>query len=107
VNDQLGGSGVALVATRGRIELEGEHPRQGRIRFSPGAEVRAYARDRALTLAPGPGPDGLVDADGRPWKATDDALLGPHGERAPRLPGTVTYWFAWQAFHPKTELGTF
>ena len=22
-----------------------------------------------------------------------------------RLPGTSAYWFAWQAFHPDTELG--
>jgi hypothetical protein len=104
VNDEVGGYGVALVAGRGRIELEGEHPRHGRLRFSPGAEVRVYARERALALAPGPGPDDLVDAGGRPWRATDEALLGPGGERAPRLPGTVAYWFAWQAFHPETEL---
>jgi len=105
VNDDVGGHGVALVATRGRLELEGEHPQLGRIRFSPGAEVRAYARDRALELAPGSAPDQLVDAEGRPWRATDEALLGPEGQRLARLPGTVVYWFAWQAFHPETELG--
>jgi hypothetical protein len=104
VNGEVGGAGVVLVATRGAIELEGEHPRRGRLRFSPGAEVRAYLRDRAVAFAPGPGPDALVDAEGRPWQATDEALLGPGDARAARIPGTVAYWFAWQAFYPETEL---
>jgi hypothetical protein len=103
-NDEVGGRRVVLVATRGRIELEATHPTRGRVRSSPGAEVRAYARGDA-TLAPGAGPDQLRDAAGHPWRATDTALEGPGGERAPRLPGTVAYWFAWQAFHPETEIG--
>lgn len=104
VNGEVGGHAVAIVAARGRIELEGEHPRHGRLRFSPGAEVRAYARERELEFAPGPGPDDVVDGRGRPWRVTDEALEGPDGARAPRVPGTVAYWFAWQAFHPKTEV---
>jgi hypothetical protein len=100
-NDEVGGRRVVLVATRGRLELEGSHPTRGRVRSSPGAEVRAYARGD-VAFAPGPGPDALLDSDARPWRATDAALEGPGGLRAPRLPGTVAYWFAWQAFHPET-----
>jgi hypothetical protein len=103
VNGEVGGHRVVLVATRGPIELEGEHQRLGRIRFSPGAEVRAYARG-ASELRPGAGPDELQDAAGRPWRATDTDLLGPGDARHPRLPGTVAYWFAWQAFYPETQI---
>jgi hypothetical protein len=103
VNDEVGGHRVALVATRGRIELEGTHPRAGKVRFSPGAELRAYARGE-VELSRGEGPDDLVDEQGRAWRATDAELLGPAGERFDRLPGTLAYWFAWQAFHPATDL---
>lgn len=104
VNDEVGGHDVVLVATRGRIELEASHPERGRVRFSPGAEVRAYARPVA-SFRPGAGPDELLDPENRPWRATDSELLGPAGARAPRLPGTVAYWFAWQAFHPESKIG--
>jgi hypothetical protein len=102
-SDEVGGRRVVLVATRGRIELESSHPARARVPFSPGAEVRAYARGEEA-LAPGDGPDALRDADGGAWRVTDDALLAPDGVRYPRLPGTVAYWFAWQAFHPTTEI---
>jgi hypothetical protein len=104
VNDELAGRALALVATRGAIELEGLQRSGSVATFSPGAEVRAYERDPARQLRPGPGPDELLDERGRTWHATDAALVGPDGERAPRLPGTVAYWFAWQAFHPETSL---
>ena len=104
VNDEVGGYDVVLVATRGRIELEATHPERGRIRFSPGAEVRAYARPVAA-FRPGDAPDVLLDPEGHSWRAGDAELLGPAGARAPRLPGTVAYWFAWQAFHPGGEIG--
>ena len=104
VNDEVGGSDLVLVATRGRIELEDTHPERGYVRFSPGAEVRAYARPVAA-FRPGAGPDELLDPEDRPWRASDTELLGPDGTRAPRLPGTVAYWFAWQAFHPESQMG--
>jgi hypothetical protein len=103
-NGEVGGAPVVLVARRGAIELEGEHPRRGRLRFSPGAEVRVYLRDRSVEFAPGTAPDELVDAGGGVWRVGDEALFGPGGARADRIPGTVAYWFAWQAFHPDTEL---
>ena len=42
-NDAVGDQPVVLVATRGRIELEASDG-QRTVTFSPGAEVRAYAR---------------------------------------------------------------
>ncbi|HEX2484856.1 MAG TPA: DUF3179 domain-containing (seleno)protein [Myxococcota bacterium] len=104
VNGEVGGAPVVLVARRGAIELEGEHPRRGRLRFSPGAEVRGYLRERAVELAPGERADELVDAGGGVWRVGDEALVGPGGARGDRIPGTVAYWFAWQAFYPETEL---
>lgn len=103
VNDTLGDTPLLLVATRGRVEIEGVHPERGRVRFSPGSEVRAYARG-AASFRPGGDPDALLDDEGRVWRATDAELLGPDGARGQRLPGSVVYWFAWQAFHPQTEL---
>ena len=58
-----------------------------------GRSVRAYRRDgqtfesadEAESLA---GPGGL-------WRITEEALVGPGGERLPRLPGHLAYWFAW------------
>lgn len=29
------------------------------------------------------------------WQVTEDALVGPDGERLGRLPGHIAYWFAW------------
>ncbi len=56
--------------------------------------VRAYARDGqvfsgdAINLV---GPGGT-------WSLTEEALLGPKGERLPRMPGHVSYWFAWDGY---------
>lgn len=65
-------------------------------------EVRAYERGalqfRAATR------DALSDERGRTWRVTEEALLGPAGERLVRLPGALAYWFGWYSFFPKTEL---
>ena len=45
-----------------------------------------------------------VTAEGKVWNVTEDALVGPAGERLPRLPGHIAYWFAWQGFKPKAGL---
>jgi hypothetical protein len=65
--------------------------------------VRAYRRGDAEFAR---GADGatLRDGDGGVWRIDEDALVGPRGERLARLPGTLVYWFAWQAFHPDTAL---
>ena len=73
-------------------------------RFSPGAEIRAYARGTD-TFRAGASADELLDAGGAAWQATDAGLVSEAGTTHRRLPGTSAYWFAWQAFHPDTELG--
>lgn len=58
--------------------------------------VRAYRRgDREFT--PGAAP-GTVTADGVDWAVEEDALVSPEGGRLPRLPGHVSYWFAWDGY---------
>lgn len=76
INDQVGFTNVVLIgeaATR---------------------TVRAYDRGaRQFEEAP----DGLAGPGGR-WQITEAALIGPDGARAPRVPGHVSYWFAWDGY---------
>jgi len=65
-------------------------------------ETRAYERG-ALRFS-GQTRDALLDEQGRPWKVTEKALVGPAGERLPRLAGELAYWFGWFAFFPQTEV---
>ena len=39
-----------------------------------------------------------VANEGALWTVTEDALIGPRGERLARLPGHVAFWFAWQSY---------
>jgi len=48
--------------------------------------------------------DALADERGRAWRVTEEALVGPGGERLARVPGHLAYWFGWFAFYPTTEL---
>jgi hypothetical protein len=85
VDDTLGGTPVVLLA-------------------DPGSrEVRAYERG-AFRFAPGKDGRSPVDQDGRTFRVTEEALLGPAGESLPRLPGHLAYWFGWFSFYPRTEL---
>lgn len=101
VNDEVGGAPVVLVATRGLLEVDGESVRTGPARYRAGAEVRAFGR-ADWRFSAGGDADTLVDEAGRPWRVTEAALVGKAGERLPRLDGFVSYWFGWNAFHPKT-----
>ncbi len=50
-------------------------------------------------------PDGrLEDGEGRRWTVTEAALVGPDGERRPRIPARRAFWFGWHAQFPDTEL---
>jgi hypothetical protein len=51
------------------------------------------------------GDPSAVTADGVPWRVAEEALIGPGGERLPRLPGHVAYWFAWTGYFENAELG--
>ncbi|MEM0906446.1 MAG: DUF3179 domain-containing protein [Pseudomonadota bacterium] len=73
INDQVGGLNVVLVGD------------------PDGRTVRAYDRgERSFTAD--------LTSDGTTWSQTEDALLGPDGESAPRLPGHIAYWFAWDGY---------
>jgi hypothetical protein len=102
VNDRVGGLEVAIVATRGALRAVHGDP-ELRVEYEAGAEVRAYAAG-SHRFAPGPGPDTVLDAGRAEWTVTEEALVGPGGERASRVPGVLAYWFAWSAFFPATEL---
>lgn len=65
-------------------------------------DTRAYERGSHRFVARSR--DALADGRGRAWRVTEDALVGPDGERLPRLPGHLAYWFGWFAFFPATEL---
>jgi hypothetical protein len=102
VNDRVGALAVSVVATRGTIRaVHGEG--EAAVGYAAGAEVRAYAAG-VHRFAPGPDPAAVLDEGGAAWSVTEEALLGPGGERAPRLAGVLAYWFAWSAFFPETQL---
>jgi hypothetical protein len=65
-------------------------------------ETRAY--ERGTQRFTGPTREALLDERGRRWRVTEEALLGPGGERLARLPGELAYWFGWFAFFPQTEV---
>ena len=64
--------------------------------------VRAYERgDREFVVRP----DGGIDGPGGEWRITETDLIGPAGERLPRVAGHIAYWFAWENYlGPRSEL---
>ncbi|MCI0395555.1 MAG: DUF3179 domain-containing protein [Chloroflexi bacterium] len=101
VNDTIGQTPVVLVATRGVITVNGQDRFFSEITYTNGGEVRAFNRGEEL-FSPGPDPDTLLDSAGRAWQVTEEGLVGPDGETAPRIPGHLAYWFGWYAFFPDT-----
>ncbi len=103
VNDTVGETPVVLVAQRGTVQVDGQNRRAGPVTYDSGGEVRAYLRG-AHSFSPAPDRDTLLDEQGNTWQVTEDALLGPDSQTAPRLGGHLAYWFGWYAFFPKTQL---
>lgn len=101
VNDQIGETNVVLVANRGRVMVRGENLRVGLVIYDSGGEVRAFDRGDGVFAATDD-PDVVVDAQGGQWQVTEDALIGPEGQIAPRINGHLAYWFGWFAFFPNT-----
>jgi hypothetical protein len=99
-NDAVGATPLVLVATRGAIRARIRDLREEGFDYDVGAEVRAYLRG-AHQFRPGFLPDELLDEGGATWRVAEDALLGPDGERARRVPGLLAYWFVWHAFFPE------
>jgi Protein of unknown function (DUF3179) len=58
--------------------------------------VRAYERG-GNKFAPGENETSLK-SDGKVWKVTEDALIGPSGEALPRMAGHLAFWFAWDGY---------
>ncbi|MCG8511439.1 MAG: DUF3179 domain-containing protein, partial [Rhodospirillales bacterium] len=58
--------------------------------------ARAY-RSEGREFAPGSKPEELASG-GETWRVTENALIGPGGEKLPRMAGHVAYWFAWSSF---------
>lgn len=101
VNDVVGETPVVLVADRGTVTVHALD-REGQQRvYDAGAEVRAFLRgDRVFRAGPEPGI--VIDGTGESWRITEEALVGPEGEQAPRVNGVLAYWFGWFEFHPRT-----
>ncbi len=56
--------------------------------------VRAYGSGGRQFTGSG---DTLTARDGV-WRVEEEGLVGPAGQRLPRLPGHIAYWFGWQSF---------
>ncbi len=103
VNDTIGSTPVVLVAARDTVTVNGLHRQTTPVTYTNGGEVRAFNRGEE-TFSAGPEPDILLDSAGQSWQVTEEALLGPDGQTAPRINGHLAYWFGWYAFFPNTEL---
>jgi len=40
----------------------------------------------------------VLSTDGKEWAVSEDALISSDGTRLRRLPGHVSYWFAWAGY---------
>lgn len=79
INDRIGNQAVVLLGDAGR------------------QEVRAYQRGER-SFAAGPDAASLIDQAGVAWQVGEEALVGPGGQRLPRLAGHLAYWFAWDSY---------
>jgi len=57
--------------------------------------VRAYDRGNLIFDE---NPSQISSTDGRNWQITEDALIANDGQKLKRLPGHVSYWFAWAGY---------
>ena len=106
VNDRIEDLDVVVVGDgRGRgIRVNGETPLHGEVRYFAGGTIRAYERPEGVTFQPGPWSGAVLDQHGHEWHVTEEALISPTGEVAPRLFGQLLYWFGWYGFHPHTDV---
>ena len=101
VNDTVGATNVVLIAPGGALLVNGDNQYVGEVSYQAGSEVRAYDRGDEVFTFNGDGRT-LTDSAGSTWQVTEDALIGPDGQTAPRLGGHLAYWFGWYAFFPNT-----
>lgn len=87
INDTVGALEIVLIGD----------PETRTVRAYERAGRRFGAGDDAATLS----------TSGGVWTITEATLNGPAGERLPRVPGHITYWFAWENYlGDQTELYT-
>jgi len=103
VNDTIGKNTLVVIVTGGRVITKCRSMRSGAHTYSSGAQVRAYQRNNKVFRS-GPDAGTIIDHTSRSWRITEDALIGPAGQKLPRINGFLAYWFAWYAFNPKTLL---
>lgn len=78
INDAVGGRNIVLVGD------------------ADTRTVRAYDRGD-ITFTAGAAP-GFITADGAAWQVEEDNLVGPDGAKLARVPGHLSYWFAWDGY---------
>jgi len=78
INDVVGGRAVVLVGD------------------AKTRSVRAYDRNDWI-FEPADAPDQLR-SDGDDWIITESSLVGPDGQKLARVPGHLSYWFAWDGY---------
>lgn len=79
INDRIGSTNIVLIgdaATR---------------------TVRAYRRNDISFQADSNGESLLAVGGGR-WRMDEQTLSGPNGESLARMPGHISYWFAWDGY---------
>ena len=103
LNDDFAGEPIVLVATRGLADVEDIEVRIPWPNYDYGGEIRSFERGRN-TFSPGPDPDTILDEDGGEWTVTEEALVGPSGERLERINGHIAFWLGWYVFYPDSEL---
>ena len=75
------------------------------ITFNPLAEAARLYERAGHEFSPTQDPDVVLDETGTEWRVEETALVRADGaESLTRLPGNVSFWFGWVAFHPDTEL---
>ena len=78
INDQIGAKKIVLIGD------------------AASRTVRAYQRgDRSFKPLTN---DGVLSDSSGNWKITETALVGPQGQKQPRVPGHISYWFAWDSY---------
>jgi len=96
VNDTVGEVNLVLIADRGDLYVNNDSS----TIYNAGAEVRAYLSGEEV-FSPSSEAGQVVDSNGQVWQITEQALVSPEGELAPRINGHLAYWFGWYAFFPK------
>jgi len=58
--------------------------------------VRAYERGE-LNFSTSGKPD-YLSANGQDWAIREDEIVNSNGQKLPRVPGHISYWFAWDGY---------